>query len=317
MRNTEIQIIIPVYNEEAIISELWERLRSVGESLDSTWSLMFVNDGSSDSTADLINDLCEKEDHVDVIHLSRNFGHAAALSAGVDHASGEAIILMDGDLQDRPEAIPDFISKWKEGYDVIYATRASRKENPLMRFFFKFFYKLLAKFSGIDQPLDAGIFGLLDKKVVGAIKAMPENNRYFPGLRAYAGYRQAGVTVDRDERYAGAPKVGIRGLFRLAMNAIFAFSYFPLRLVTLLGLIVAGIAFLYIALILYFKIFTDQAISGWASNLGATLFLGGVQLVMLGIVGEYIGRIYEETKNRPHYYIAEKRGDSFSQDHES
>lgn len=302
----KIMVVIPLYNERAIVDELWQRLTAVLSSCDYTWSVLFVDDGSTDGTAQWLKEKSTQDTRMRILRLSRNFGHQGALSAGIDFAEGHAVIFMDGDLQDRPECIPDFIAEWEKGSNVVYAVRRTRTEHWIKRFFFKAFYKLLGMLSGIRQPLDAGIFGLLDRDALNVIRSMSEHNRYFPGLRAYAGFAQKGVPVDRDVRFAGNPRVGWRGLFKLAFDAIFSFSYIPLRLATVLGLVTAAGAFVYLAVVMYHRFITHEAILGWASTLGAVLLIGGLQLVMLGIVGEYIGRIYDESKRRPQYVIADK-----------
>jgi dolichol-phosphate mannosyltransferase len=240
------------------------------------------------------------------LRLSRNFGHQPALTAGLDCAMGDAVILMDADLQDRPEAIADLVREWQGGTQVVYAVRASRRESWLLRTAFKGFYRVLGRMSRLHLPADAGIFGLLDRAVVNVLKSMPERNRYFPGLRAYAGFTQKGVSVPRDARFSGASRVHVSGLIRLALDGLVAFSFVPLRLCTFAGLVVSAGAFAYIVRILYKKWVSLEAIPGWASTLTAILFLGGLQLLMLGVLGEYVGRIYEEVKGRPYYIVAEK-----------
>jgi len=307
MATHQLSIVIPVFNEESILDELWSRLHAVINESPHEIKVLFVDDGSADQTAEKIIQLSEAHAMVQYVGLSRNFGHQAALNAGIHLAEGDAVILMDGDLQDQPEVIPDFIKAWEEGADVVYAIRGERKESAWLRPLFRGFYRLLSGVSGIDQPIDAGIFGLLDRRVVEVIKAMPEKNRYFPGLRAYAGFKQQGIRVDRDARLAGETRVGLRGLFKLGFDAIFAFSYLPIRLMTALGMAVALAAFAYFAVVMYHKFFSGKAIAGWASILGAVLFFGGLQLMMLGLVGEYIARIYEETKRRPSFVIKTSR----------
>jgi dolichol-phosphate mannosyltransferase len=214
---------------------------------------------------------------------------------------------MDGDLQDRPEAIPDLVGEWRSGAEVVYALRVKRKEGALKRAGFWGFYSLLSRLSGVPQPPGAGIFCLLDRKVLEVLKSMPEHNRYFPGLRAYAGFTQRGIEVERDARFSGTPRVSPLGLVRLALDGIISFSYVPIRLVTLTGLAVAAAAFFFMCVVLYKKLVSHQAILGWASTLVAILFLGATQIITLGIVGEYIGRIYEEVKARPYYIVKERR----------
>ena len=306
MENKKLSIVIPIFNEEKTIPELWSRLGKVLDDMALNSEVVFVDDGSADSSRELLKQICRQDPRAKLIRLSRNFGHQPALTAGIDYASGDAIVLMDGDLQDRPESIPDFIHEWNAGSQVVYAVRTSRQENALMRMAFKSFYRMMAKMSGIQLPPDAGIFGLLDRKVVDILKSMPERNRYFPGLRAYTGFQQVGVDVDRDARFSGESRVGILGLFRLALDGLISFSYLPIRIATFIGLLVAGGSFCYLMLVAYYRLFTQKAILGWASTLGAVLFIGGLQLVMLGIVGEYVGRIYEETKKRPYYIVSEE-----------
>lgn len=265
------------------------------------WSVLFVNDGSSDGTEEALDTLAEAHTNVAVLHLSRNFGHQAALTAGIENADADAVVLMDGDLQDTPETIPLFVKEWEKGAEVAYAIRTSRQEGVLSRFAFKAFYRMLGKLSGIALPTDAGIFSLLDRKVLKVIQSMPEHNRYFPGMRAFAGFRQVGVPAERGARFADKPRVGFKGLVKLACDAVFSFSYVPLRLMTWSGLCIALAAFAYLVWVLSQKFVTHAAISGWTSILGAVLLLGGIQIVMLGVVGEYIARIYEETKKRPPY----------------
>lgn len=306
MDNRKLSVVIPVFGEERSIPELWARLGGILDTCGMAAEVIFVDDGSRDRSAELLQQICRQDPRAKLIRLSRNFGHQPALTAGIDHATGDAIVVMDGDLQDRPEAISDFLREWNAGAQVVYAIRTSRQENALMRAAFRMFYRLVARMSGIHLPPDAGIFGLLDRKVVDVLKAMPEHNRYFPGLRAYAGFKQAGVPVDRDARFAGSSQVGFSGLIRLAFDAIFAFSYVPIRIATFVGMVVATGAFLFLLVIAFKKFVSHAAILGWASTLGAVLLIGGFQLVMLGIVGEYIGRIYEETKRRPYYVISDK-----------
>jgi len=306
MREIELSIIVPVFNEADVLPELQRRLLATLETLNAPFEIIYVNDGSADGTLSLLEEIASGDLRVKVIALSRNFGHQPALTAGCDHASGRALILMDGDLQDRPEAIPDFIRAWKEGSEVVYAVRASRQETWPLRKAFSLFYWLMKKMSGIDQPLDAGIFSLLDRKVIDVLRSMPERNRYFPGLRAYAGFNQTGIPVDRDARYAGASRVRVSGMIKLALDGLFSFSYLPIRIITATGCITAVGSVGYAFRVLYKKLVSGEAILGWASTLSAILFLGSLQLIMLGILGEYLGRIYEEVKNRPYYVVARK-----------
>lgn len=302
----KLSVVIPTYNEAGNIGQLWARVKAVLDRFDLDTEVLFVDDGSTDRSADLILEICRQDRRVKLIRLSRNFGHQAALTAGVDHVRADVVVLMDGDLQDKPEAIVDFVREWQAGYDIVYAIRASRQESWLRQLLFRFFYWILGRLSGIEQPGHAGIFSLADRRALDVIRSMPEHNRYFPGLRAYVGFRQRGIEVDRDARFAGEPRVGLRGLVKLAFDAIFSFSYVPIRLITLVGVIVAGGAFLFVLFVAYHKFVTYRAVPIWSSILSAVLILGGLQLIMLGILGEYVGRTYEETKRRPSYVVYDK-----------
>ncbi len=303
-----ISIIIPIYNEEKIISELYKRLVESLKSYDGNYEVIFVNDGSTDNAFSILKTLCKNDINIKLIDLSRNFGHQLAITSGIDFATGDAIILMDGDLQDPPELIPKLIEKWKNGFDVVYTIKTSRKENFLKKFAFKSFYKLMQRFSSIAIPMEAGNFSLMDKKVFETLKTMKEKNRYIPGMRAWIGFKQIGIEFAREDRFAGKPQMTFSRLIKLAFDGIFSFSNIPLRFATYLGFVSAVISFLGIVYVLYSKVFTDKAISGWASTIVAILFIGGMILLTLGIIGEYIGRIYDEIKNRPMYLIKEKIG---------
>jgi len=306
MPETRLSIVVPLHNEQATLPELWRRLQPVLEGGAGDWEVVFVDDGSADRSTDLVRELCRDDRRVRQLILSRNFGHQNALTAGIDHATGRAVVLMDADLQDRPEAIPDLVATWEQGFDVVYALRVKRKESLPKRIAFKLFYWLMDRLSGIHQPLDAGIFCLIDRKVLQVLRSMPEHNRYFPGLRAYAGFRQKGIEVERDARFAGGPRVGWLGLVKLALDGILSFSYVPIRLATFTGLVVAVAAFVVMCNVLYKKLISHEAILGWASTLTAILFLGAMHLIVLGLLGEYIGRIYEEVKKRPYYIVRER-----------
>lgn len=300
--------VIPILNEEETIPELWYRLESVIEQLDETVEVIFVDDGSSDRSFELLAKLNQHHSEIKILSLSRNFGHQCALSAGIDHAEGKAVILMDGDLQDAPEAILDFIAAWRDGYEVVYAIRKKRKESLLKRVAFKSFYRIQSAVSGINLPLDAGIFSLMDRKVVLSLRNMPERNKYISGLRVYSGFKQIGIPVERNPRFAGEPRVGLVKLFKLAFDGIFSFSTLPLRLATWLGLFFSLGSFLIGILGLIFKFVLSQKLLGWEHGLTTIFFIGGIQLMCLGVVGEYIGRIYEEVKQRPYYIIGRKVG---------
>jgi dolichol-phosphate mannosyltransferase len=307
-REIKYSVVIPIFNEEETIQELWQRLSNVIRQLDGFSEVIFVNDGSFDASLEILTKLSRANPEVKVLSLSRNFGHQCALSAGIDHADGKAVIIMDGDLQDSPEAIIDFISKWQQGYDVVYAIRQKRKEKWWKRVAFKSFYRIQSSLSGLKLPLDAGIFSLMDRKVILALRSMPERHKYLSGLRAYAGFKQVGIFVERGPRYRGEPKVTVMKLFKLAFDGIFSFSTIPLKIATILGLACALSSFAIGLIGLYFKFILGIEFLSWAYGLTTTFFLGGVQLLSLGIIGEYIGRIYDEVRQRPYYIVNEKIG---------
>ena len=239
-----------------------------------------------------------------VVHLSRNFGHAMAVCAGLDQADADAVILMDSDLQDDPAAFTAFLAKWREGYDVVYAIRSERQEGFLKRLAFRTFYRILSWIAEIELPRDAGNYSLMDRGVIGALHAFSERNLYFPGLRAWAGFRQTGVPVSRRSRHDSKPRVGLRGLWKLSMNAIFSFSYVLLFLFRAIGLLAMLLALLILLFMLYNKYFADKALSGWSSQIIITTFFAGINLLGIGVVGEYVARIYDEVKARPRYIVA-------------
>lgn len=308
MKNIDYSVVIPIFNEEEIIPELWRRLSDILDRLDSSSEVIFINDGSVDNSLELLKEINHKNQEVKIISFSRNFGHQCALSAGIDHTNGKAVILMDGDLQDSPEAIISFLQLWQQGYDVVYAIRKNRKEKWLKRLAFKSFYYIQKKLSGIVTPMDAGIFSLMDRKVILTLRQMPERNKYLSGLRAYAGFKQIGVYIERGPRYRGQPKVSVSKLFKLAFDGIFSFSTIPLKIATILGLVSAIISFIIGLIGLYVKFILGQEFLSWAYGLTTTFFMGGIQLLSLGIIGEYIGRIYDEVRQRPYYIIQEKIG---------
>jgi dolichol-phosphate mannosyltransferase len=300
----DVSVVVPLYNEQENLLELHRRLTSSLSDLAIAYQLVFVNDGSRDATAALLDDLAQRDPHVTVIHLSRNFGHQAAITAGMDHALGRAVILLDGDLQDPPEVLPRFLAAWREGNDVVYAIRTKRKEGFLKRTAYSLFYRLLRATSDLDVPLDSGDFCLMDRKVVDALRQLPERQRFVRGLRTFVGFRQVGVAYERDARNAGRPKYTFRSLIRLAIDGLVSFSGFPLSLVTYFGLISFGLALVLTAWVLVDACYRHTAPQGWASTLVIMLFLGAVQLLSLGIVAEYIRRIFLETKQRPTYIVA-------------
>lgn len=307
-QHPKISVVIPILNEEKTLPELYKRLTEVLSKYQNPHEIIFVDDDSRDKSFDIMMGFNKEDSRVKIIQFSRNFGHQAALSAGIDHCNGEAIILMDGDLQDPPELIPEFIAKWQEGYDVVYGVKRKRKEGFLKNFAFKMFYKILNYLSPLKMPPNVGIFSLMDRKAVNVLKTMPERNRYISGLRAWAGFKQTGVEFERERRYEGKPKQTFIKLLKLSMDAIFSFSYLPLRIGIYVGLFSSGISIIIFLWVLYARLFTDKAIIGWASIMVVTTFLGGTILMILGIIGEYLGRIYDEVKARPYYVINKKIG---------
>ena len=300
-------VVIPIYNEEENIPLLHERLTKVMVELGETYELILVNDGSADSSFKMLQDIAAKDACLKVINFARNFGHQIAISAGLNHSSGDAVIVMDGDLQDPPEVLPQFIDKWKEGYEVVYAIRTKRKENILKRCAYFSFYRIMKKLSYLDIPLDSGDFSIIDRKVVDHLKAMPEKNRFVRGLRTWIGYRQIGLEYERSERNAGTPKFTLRKLIKLAFDGLVSFSNLPLHLATNLGFGATVISFFAAVFYIVKKLMLGQEeVAGFPTLIVAVLFLGGIQLLTIGILGEYIGRIHEEVKERPLYIIGSK-----------
>ncbi|MDP2947724.1 MAG: glycosyltransferase family 2 protein [Nanoarchaeota archaeon] len=301
-------IVIPIYNEQETLPEIYRRLKAVIDTLDAPSEIIFIDDGSSDQSSGIINEIHKSDSRIKLIRFSRNFGHQVAISAGIDFASGEVVILMDGDLQDPPEVIPNFIQKWREGFNVVFAIRTKRKENIFKRFAYFVFYRLLRKLSYLDIPLDAGDFCLMDRNVVKALKNLPERHRFVRGLRTWVGFKQVGLSYERDQRFAGKPKYTLAKLFGLAYDGLFAFSTTPLKLAVTIGFIFTIISLLGGLTIIYRKLVHDFDLIGWASIIVTLTFLGGLTLLILGIIGEYIGRIYDEVKHRPLYIIKDQIG---------
>lgn len=298
-----LSVVIPIFNEERTLPELYRRLRETRRHLPGEVEILFVNDGSTDASLQLLQGFRSGDETVRIVDLSRNFGHQAALSAGLEFARGKAVVLMDGDLQDAPELLPELAKRWEEGWEVVYVIRQGRRENALRKLTVSIFYRILRSVSTVPLPLDAGIFSLLDRKVVEVLRSVPERSRYLSGLRAWTGFRQIGIPVERDARYAGKPRQSARKLIRLAGDALFSFSYAPLRLATAIGAVTAIASFLLGSTVVALRLFTELAIPGWSSILATITFLGGAQLLGLGILGEYIGRIYDEVKERPLYVV--------------
>ena len=299
-------VIAPVYNETGSIGEFYKAVEIVMSDLKEPWELILVDDGSSDGSTDKIRDLAAKDEHVKPVIFARNFGHQIAVTAGLDYSRGDAVIIIDADLQDPPEVMLDLIAKWKEGYEVVYAVRRKREGESWFKLATaSLFYRLIYRITDVKIPLDTGDFRLLDRKIVNIMGQMRERHRFLRGMAAWVGFKQVGVDYDRKERFAGQTKYPFSKMLKLALNAITSFSYFPLQVATYLGFISAGISILAIPIVAYLRLALHEALLGQATTLIAVLFLGGVQLITLGILGEYIGRIYDEAKGRPLYIVSE------------
>ncbi|AET69085.1 glycosyl transferase [Desulfosporosinus orientis DSM 765] len=302
-------IVIPVYNEEAVIEQTYRRLKQVMASTGESYELIFVNDGSRDQTASLIKGYGEGDDTVKLLGFSRNFGHQVAITAGMDYAAGAAVVVIDADLQDPPELILEMIAKWKEGFDVVYAKRTKRKGET----FFKkqtahLFYRLLRVSTDLNIPTDTGDFRLIDRRVVEELKRLPERNRYVRGLVSWVGFRQTAVEYERDERLAGETKYPLKKMMKLSMDGITSFSYKPLKLATYAGTIIVTFGLSSLAVLIFMKMFNKIFLAGWELVISIQLILSGLLLTMMGIIGEYIGRIYDEARERPLYIISESYG---------
>lgn len=300
-----ISVTIPIYNEVETLAELHRRLTAALEPLGS-YEIVFVDDRSSDGSWDALLELSAADERVRLVRLSRNFGHQVAISAGLDAARGDAIVLMDGDLQDPPELIPELVARWRDGYDVVYAVRTEREgESAFKRATATLFYRFIRRMASIDIPEQAGDFRLFSRRAADAMRAMPERARFLRGMASWVGFRQTGVPYRRDARFAGETKYPLRKMIRFAADAVTSFSTTPLRVVSTVGFAVVGFCGLYLIYTLYRHFFTDETVQGWTSVVVVVLLLGGVQLVSLGIVGEYVARIFEEAKGRPLYFVDE------------
>ena len=310
-----ISVVVPCYNEKEVLGRLYERLTAAAEAWQEPFEVILVDDGSDEATWDQICEIHRRDPRWKAVRFSRNFGHQTAVSAGIARTGGQAVIVMDADLQDPPEELHRFLAKWREGCEVVYGVRRKRKEGFVKRLCYRLFYRVLAGISDPPIPVDSGDFCLMDRKVVELLKSMPERNRFVRGLRAWVGFRQVGVEYQREARGAGKPQYTFRKLVKLAVDGIFSFSTWPLRLATRLGLLVSTIAFLGAMFTFVQKVFADwfakiglEPVPGFPTTVIAILFLGGVQLICLGIIGEYIGRIYDEVKRRPSWIVRETLG---------
>ena len=305
----ELSVVVPIYNEEDSLLEMHRRLSDVLGELGLSYEILLVDDGSRDRSAELIGDLVSQDPAIRGIHFSRNFGHQAALAAGLQHCAGRVVVVIDADLQDPPELIGDMLAKWREGYEVVYAQRAARRRESLVKRATAYaFYRILKRITPVEIPSDTGDFCLMDRRIVDLLNAMPERNRYVRGLRAWVGFRQTSVTFERAPRYAGEPKYTFAKSVGLAINGILSLSKLPLRLATYFGLLVSAASFILAIWFLVQRLSGQPLIRGWSSTVVIVLFLGGVQLLTIGIIGEYLSRIYDEVKGRPLYVVRSHEG---------
>ncbi len=299
-----LSVAIPVYNEESVLPELYRRLKDVLDQIPGgQHEIVFVDDGSTDATREMLGALAIADERVKAVLLSRNFGHQSALSAALDHVTGDAVVLMDGDLQDTPETIPRFLEQFKQGFDVVYAVREKRKESPLMKFCYASFYRVIHSLSDLALPEGSGDFAMISRRVVDRMTAMPERHRYLRGLRYWVGYRQTGITVERDARHSGISKYSFSKLFQLAFDGIFSFSTKPLRAATMIGMAAIVGSVMFAAFSIVAHLFFDRSPQGFTSIITSLTLMTGIQLLFLGVIGEYVGRIYEQVKLRPMYVV--------------
>jgi dolichol-phosphate mannosyltransferase len=303
-----ISIVVPLFNEELVIDEMYLRITDLMDRNQLNYELILINDGSTDKTAEIARALCSRNKNVKLVNFSRNFGHQIAITAGMDKATGQVVVIIDADLQDPPEVILTMIEKWREGYQVVYGTRKKRKGEGFFKLLTaKLFYRTLRKMTNIDIPVDTGDFRLMDKNVVNQLKGMREKSRFVRGMVSWVGFKQCKVEYVREKRFAGETKYPFKKMLKFAVDGILSFSRIPLRLSSFFGFISSAVSFIFIIYGLIIKyIFPERAISGWTSLFIAILFLGGVQLICAGILGEYIGLIYEEIKGRPLYITEEE-----------
>lgn len=304
MMGIKYSVIVPLYNEEAVIKESYKRLKKVMDNVDGSYEIIFINDGSRDKTQSMMEDICKKDKTCRLINFSRNFGHQIAITAGMDYAEGNAVIIIDADLQDPPEVIPKMIDKWKEGFDVVYGKRTKRKgETIFKKITASVFYRFLRKMTSVNIPIDVGDFRLIDRKVCDAMKQIKEKNRFVRGLVSWVGFSQDKVEYIREERFAGETKYPLKKMIRFAMNAVFSFSYNPLKFATFFGFLCAFTGFIYLVIVFYQALILKSTEQGWPSLVSISLIFNGIILIILGIIGEYIGRIYDESRGRPLYLV--------------
>lgn len=299
-------VVVPLYNEEEVIAESYSRLTRVLQGIDGDYQLIFVNDGSKDRTEMLVKKIAEQDNKVTLLNFSRNFGHQNAITAGMDYASGDAVIVIDADLQDPPELMYQMIEKYHEGYDVVYAVRSKRNgESIFKKVTAKLFYRTLNKMVDIDIPLDTGDYRLISREACEVFKRMRERNRFVRGMVSWIGFKQIGIEFERDERFAGETKYNLSKMIKFSLDGIISFSTKPLKFSIHIGLLMAVLSFIYAIYLVFFKAFSGKTVEGWTTIVVLILLIGGIQMVTLGVVGEYIARIYDESKNRPLYVIKE------------
>ena len=299
----ELSVVIPVFNEEENITVLHSRLTAVLEEIHIEYEIIFVDDGSNDDSLNQLKNLSVRDNRVLVVELARNFGHQVAITAGLDYSQGKAVIVMDGDLQDPPEVLPEFIAKWRKGHDVVYGVRERRKESLLKRAAYAGFYRLLRRIATIEIPLDSGDFCIMDRRVVDLLISMPERNRFVRGIRSWVGLNQSGLPVERQARSAGKPKYTFARLLLLALDGLISFSYLPLRTITMLGFSISLLSIFAAVFYAVTRLVTGLGPPGFATLVVAVFFLAGVQLITMGVIGEYVGHIFEEVKQRPLYVV--------------
>jgi dolichol-phosphate mannosyltransferase len=303
-KKPSISVVSPVWNESDSLIELYKRVSKVMESSGESWELVLVDDGSTDGTTQMILEMAERDDRVRPVIFARNFGQQSAVAAGLDYSRGDAVVVIDADLQDPPELIQELIERWRKGFEVVYAQRTEREgESFLKKVTARLFYRIINRITEIDIPLDTGFFRLLDRRVVDVIKTMREHHRFFRAMSIWVGFRQTAVEYKRESRFAGESKYPIKKMIKLAMTAITGFSFWPLQMAMYLGFIASGISIIAIPVVIGMRLTGSQEFLGQASTLIAVLFLGGVQLISLGILGEYIGRLYDEARGRPLYIV--------------
>ena len=306
MKKIMYSIVAPIYNEIEIIDEFCKRIKAVMDTTNKPWELILVDDGSTDGSTERIRELASDSEQIRAVIFARNFGHQIAVTAGLDYTRGDAVTIIDADLQDPPEVILDLIDKWQEGYQVVYAVRAEREgESWFKKFTASLFYRLIYRITDVKIPLDTGDFRLLDRRVVDVMNSMREKHRFLRGMSSWIGFKQVGVEYKRAARFAGETKYPFKKMLQLALNAVTGFSYFPLQVASYFGFASAGLAIVAIPVVAILRMTGTQFFGGQATTLIAVLFLGGVQLISLGILGEYIGRLYDEAKGRPLYIVSQ------------